>query len=347
MSNLLNKALHKRTTKTPEELVLRLHQHLSDYERAGSGAERIKLREDIDKYLGYFKLTLLGEENKPPNEDNALTLAQKSANTNLLYLLVDHLKDLDFEGRKIAAIVFNEILKQRDSDGTSPGVQYVVDKPEILSHLVKGYEDQGLAIICGQMLRDCIHIEELAKVILEGPFVEKIFEKVQVFNFEVASDAFLTLQLLMSTHKALVAKYLMNNFQDFFQRYSHLLCSDNFVTRVQSLKLLGELMTVKENAFVTIQYVSDVKNLVLIMNLLKDDSHTIQFEAFHVFKVFIANPKKPQAIVEVLVNNKSKLLKYLEEFLSERADDQQFIDEKAIIIKEILDLEISVAKQDS
>ena len=33
------------------------------------------------------------------------------------------------------------------------------------------------------------------------------------------------------------------------------------------------------------QYVSDVDNLCLMMNLLKDQSRSIQFEAFHVFKV--------------------------------------------------------------
>lgn len=34
-----------------------------------------------------------------------------------------------------------------------------------------------------------------------------------------------------------------------------------------------------------VQYVSDVDNLCLMMNLLKDQSRSIQFEAFHVFKV--------------------------------------------------------------
>ena len=34
-----------------------------------------------------------------------------------------------------------------------------------------------------------------------------------------------------------------------------------------------------------LQYVADVDNLCLLMNLLKDPSRSIQFEAFHVFKV--------------------------------------------------------------
>ena len=51
-----------------------------------------------------------------------------------------------------------------------------------------------------------------------------------------------------------------------------------------------------------------------MMNLLRDTSANIQFEAFHVFKVFVANPKKPEAISQILVNNREKLIAYLRNF---------------------------------
>ena len=40
------------------------------------------------------------------------------------------------------------------------------------------------------------------------------------------------------------------------------------------------------------RYVSDARNLQLMMNLLKDSSRSIQFEAFHVFKarIFPSHP---------------------------------------------------------
>ena len=52
----------------------------------------------------------------------------------------------------------------------------------------------------------------------------------------------------------------------------------------------------------------------MMMNLLRDTSANIQFEAFHVFKVFVANPKKPEAISQILVNNRKKLIAYLKNF---------------------------------
>lgn len=52
----------------------------------------------------------------------------------------------------------------------------------------------------------------------------------------------------------------------------------------------------------------------MMMNLLRDTSANIQFEAFHVFKVFVANPKKPEAISQILLNNREKLIAYLKNF---------------------------------
>ena len=54
------------------------------------------------------------------------------------------------------------------------------------------------------------------------------------------------------------------------------------------------------------------------MLLLRDTSEAIQFEAFHVFKVFVANPKKPPEITRILLNNRSKLIAYLENFQNEK-----------------------------
>ena len=50
-------------------------------------------------------------------------------------------------------------------------------------------------------------------------------------------------------------------------------------------QLLGELLLDRANGKVMMKYVSEPTNLMLMMILLKDNSRSIQFEAFHVFKV--------------------------------------------------------------
>ena len=56
-------------------------------------------------------------------------------------------------------------------------------------------------------------------------------------------------------------------------------------TYVHLLQLLGELLLDRTNTRIMMKYVTDPDNLKLMMILLKDSSRSIQFEAFHVFKV--------------------------------------------------------------
>lgn len=56
-------------------------------------------------------------------------------------------------------------------------------------------------------------------------------------------------------------------------------------TELHPLQLLGEILLDRSNFNVMTRYISNAENLKLMMNLLRDRSRNIQFEAFHVFKV--------------------------------------------------------------
>ena len=71
------------------------------------------------------------------------------------------------------------------------------------------------------------------------------------------------------------------------------------------------------------------------MTLLKDDRKMVQYEAFHVFKVFVANPNKSDEVKRILVKNRGRLLKFLPSFLEARTDDDQFLDEKSFLVRQI------------
>ena len=66
-------------------------------------------------------------------------------------------------------------------------------------------------------------------------------------HFEVASDAYATLRDLLTRHRATVARYLDGRYETFFEQYMRLVRSENYVTRRQSLKLLGELLLDRSN----------------------------------------------------------------------------------------------------
>jgi hypothetical protein len=67
--------------------------------------------------------------------------------------------------------------------------------------------------------------------------------------------------------------------------YHALVLSSNYVTKRQSLKLLGEILLDRANYNVMTRYIASETNLKVMMNFLRDKSKNIQFEAFHVFKV--------------------------------------------------------------
>ncbi|XP_057467734.1 uncharacterized protein LOC130757103 [Actinidia eriantha] len=84
------------------------------------------------------------------------------------------------------------------------------------------------------------------------------------------------------------------------------------------------------------RYVVEVRYLKVMMTLLKDSSKNIQISAFHIFKVFVANPNKPQEIKVILAKNHERLMDLLQNLSPGKgADDDQFEEEKELIIKEI------------
>lgn len=74
----------------------------------------------------------------------------------------------------------------------------------------------------------------------------------------------------------------------------------------------------KVNFDIMIAYIGDVKNLISIMQVLRERKSMIQYEAFHVFKVFVANPDKTPEVITILTQNAEKLVTYLINFLPER-----------------------------
>ena len=83
-----------------------------------------------------------------------------------------------------------------------------------------------------------------------------------------------------------MAMFIQTNFDLFFQKYNTVLVqSDSYVTKRQSIKLLGELLLDRSNYSIMCAYVDSGDNLKLCMNLLRDDRKMVSYEGFHIFKV--------------------------------------------------------------
>ncbi|KAI5290655.1 hypothetical protein KEM54_000884 [Ascosphaera aggregata] len=320
-----------------------------------------KLEDEIAKHLSHIKAIVQGTQD--PVVEQVHQLIQAFIQDDLLYELARSIEFLPFEARKDTQTIFSHVLRFRPTrsvHGDPPVITYIVNKrPEILIELCHGYDRSRSAMTCGSILREAIKVEVSAAVILHDESNEKtrvirlseiqlrrkqtgegvfwrFFQWINKSSFEVSADAFTTFRELLTKHKALVAGYLSTNFDIFFERYNNtLMQSDSYVTKRQSIKLLGELLLDRANYSVMTRYVDSGDHLKLCMNLLRDDRKMVQYEGFHIFKVFVANPNKSVAVQRILINNRTRLLRFLPKFLDDRTDDDQFMDEKSFLVRQI------------
>jgi calcium binding protein 39 len=303
-----------------------------------------KAVEELTKNLSLLKSILYGdlhgESNQEPKRNEILDVALHSYSSHFLLLLVQYVEHLEFEARKDAMQIFNNLLKLQ-MNSRYPTVEYIAASPQILLILMNGYEKPEVAVLTGSMLRECIKYEVLAKNLFDSVDpICKLFRYMAIGVFEVESDAFLTFRelILSQRHRSMASEFMINNYEVFFTHFDKLM-SGNYVTKIQSIKILGEILTDRSNFQVMRQYISNRENIKLLMTLLLDKSKLIQIEAFHVFKIFVANPHKTDDILEILYMNKSKLIRYLEMFNNPDVLDEVFKEDKETLIEEIRKLE--------
>ncbi|XP_022930254.1 calcium-binding protein 39-like [Cucurbita moschata] len=323
--------------RTPQEVVKSIKESLMALDTKTVVEVRAleKAMEEVEKNFITMRCMLIGDAEVEPIAEQVSQLTQEICNECVIDLLIHKLPVLGWEARKDLVNCWSILLKQKVGS-TYCCVNYIENHFELLDFLVVCYDNKEIAVNCGNMLRECIKFPTLAKYILEAASFELFFKFVELPIFDVASDAFSTFKDLLTKHENIVSDFLSAHYDEFFDRYEKLLTSSNYVTRRQSLKLLSEFLLESPNSQIMKRYILEVRNLKVMMTLLKDSSKNIQLSAFHIFKVFVANPNKPREIKVIVAKNHEKLLELLHNLSPGKgAEDEQFEEEKELIIKEI------------
>ncbi|RMJ28273.1 Conidiophore development protein hymA [Aspergillus sp. HF37] len=321
-----------------------------------------KIEEDLEKQLGQLRLVVQGTQDVEPKPEEVEMAIQTAVHEDLVYELARGIRLLPFQARKDTQTVFSQILrfKTEDNDALPPLISYIVHhRPEVIIELCRGYAFNHCALQCGAILREALKFDIIAAIILYDQSIEgepavritevdpdrpqdghgvfwKFFGWIDKGSFEVSADVFTTFRNILLNNKPVTTGYVEMNFELFFTRFNEsLIKSESYVTKRQSTKLLGEILLDRAYYRVMIAYVARWDNLKLCMTLLKDDQKMIQYEGFHVFKVFVANPNKSMEVQRLLINNRQRLLKFLPRFLEDRTDDDQFNDEKSFLLRQI------------
>lgn len=290
---------------------------------------------------------------------------------HLLPTLIEIMPRLSFESRKHVAAVFNYLLvcgfEGSDRDLYKPIMaafsNYVGKNfDSILTHILQGYDGSthgatDVGLHCGSMYRSCLkHVNLYSELVATTERVERFVlplldNYVHVPNFDISSCAMETLKLVFTAGSdgtfvgdetsqrqmaELAASFLTRDYEMIWdQRFNPKLMSDqsNYMTKRVALQILSTVLLTRSNYAIMIKYVNSRKNLILVMHLLRDTSPHITLDAFHVFKVFVANPNKIPEVTKILKDNSPKLCAYLETLHNDKeASDTQFRDEKALII---------------
>lgn len=184
--------------------------------------------------------------------------------------------------------------------------------------------------------RSTAHAAVMAGIAPE--LVELMGRWTAVPNFEVAGDAFCTLTWVLRgrEHKAKVTEFLLATADSFLPLYMGMLQpwagASRYTLQLQALQLLVELLLDRDNFEFMVRFIQRTRYLRTVLTMLRSKQAAIQFEAFHVLKVFVANPSKPAPIVEVLMANRDKLVAFLRALQNDRQDDD-FHNEKALLIE--------------
>ncbi|KZV16107.1 Mo25 family protein [Dorcoceras hygrometricum] len=335
------KSLFKSKPKTPADLVRQTRDLLISFDLGGAEVKESKREEkmmELSKLIRELKQVLYGNSESEPVAEACAQLTSEFFRENTLRLLIIFLPKLNLETRKDATQVVANLQRQQVQSRLI-ACDYLEKNIDLLDIMIKGYENTDLALHYGAMLRECIRHQNVARYVLQSEYMKNLFNYIQLPNFDIASDAAATFKELLTRHKSTVAEFLAKNYDWFFAEYnSKLLESSNYITRRQAIKLLGDILLDRSNSAVMTRYVCSRDNLRILMNLLRESSKSIQTEAFHVFKLFAANKNKPPDIVNILVTNRSKLLRLLADFKTEK-EDEQFEADKAQVVKEIAALD--------
>lgn len=335
------KGLFKSKPRTPAELVRQTRDLLIYVDLNGNtrDAKREDKMAELSKLIRELKSILYGNNEAEPVPEACAQLTQEFFKENTLRLLITCLPKLNLEARKDATQVVANLQRQQVHSRLIAS-DYLEANRDILDTLIMGYENMDLALHYGAMLRECIRHQSIARYVLESEYMRKFFDFIELPNFDIASDASATFKELLTRHKSTVAEFLSKNYDWFCAEFNEkLLSSANYITKRQAIKLLGEMLLDRSNSVVMMRYVSSKDNLMILMNLLRESSKNIQIEAFHVFKLFVANQSKPAEIITILVTNRNKLLRLLGDFKLDK-ENEEFETDKAQVMKEIASLPV-------
>lgn len=292
--------------------------------------KRSELVDTISKSFTKMAEILYKKKEGDEASSQTLQLVTEISHTDFIMKGLDALLTLPIEQRKQFTMIFTGAIAQQ-TGSEYPVAIWVQRNPRALDVLMGMYNHPEVAVCAGEMLRLCVKHEALARQMLAPERLDRLFTFFTVPNFDVSADSFATFRdLILNSPQS--EQYVRENKQDIAKRLHETLVETNYAACRQSLKLIGEIIVTFKDFMDW--YLKDEKNLIIMMQLMVSNYKNISMEAFHVFKLFVAQEDKPQPILKILKTNAEKLIQFIHNLLDgiEDADLQR---EKDFLLMEL------------
>jgi len=220
-------------------------------------------------------------------------------------------------------------------------IEYVVRHSTIRRALLKGCAMPDIFHHCSEILRLCMRYPLLTGALIEDGIVADLLDLAHHESFDISCEAFFSLRELLLRHNDVASAYIEANFEEFFKDYHQLLRAENYVTQRISLKLLVDVLFDRHYLGIMFQYVNRVDFLQIHMNLLRHSSVVIRQDGFHLFKIFVVNPRKPRAASAILARNCERQVSLLSTF--EANGDQTLHQDLYAVMGMLQSIKVSVS----
>jgi calcium binding protein 39 len=346
-----------RSKIKPHDVLKKLSLELSQFPTTGDSIRSLELSDaDLNRAETCLAAACAGTTanvyvKKPPKPEEIEKCLNVARSTDLLLHVARTVYMLPPETRRIVSAIWGYMLKMENPKTSAaaiifqrPMVEYLATHTAAIDSLlaIYGNSNSGGAadVTIGVMLRDATRYQKIVQYILDTESVFKLFPILTSKNFDVSADAFQTLKEVLINHKESSAPWLSANFDKFFTPYMKLMGRENggkvdYVLARQCLSVLASVLRDRKFAQTMLQFVGREEYLKDILVLLSNPSKVVQFEAFHIFKIFAANPNKPPKVAKLLVQNVDRITKILNSIEQDRLDDQEYKQDKNAVITKI------------
>jgi len=247
---------------------------------------------------------------------------------------------LEFEAQKATARLWEGVLRAGGGQHALDSVSaYLCNRPLVAELLLQGCCDEALTFLCGELLLLGVRDRSFARALLkEGADLRLVSAAATQGSIEVKATALACLRGLLLESGDAASEHLQDTFCRFLSAYHELLVTEDLFIQLQALNLFGHLLLSPEFCSARTAYVSSVRCLKLQMSLLTHPVGSIMLGAFHIFKVFVANPYKTPAVQALLYRNRERLPRLLHGFHVFREGDDAYSADLAAVQVAVLEL---------